>query len=191
MLSLVQYFSLHHHFTEVLYWPEIIGIKTSKQSPPGENAIANQSPDFQNGIQKIVWSMHNKMFSGDLSNRDISIIVIPTSSRAKTVQGQKAKFEHLTQTSSSFGAEKIQDCKKIWYLDKMWNIFHRNNRFKQFYNTSPGEERGNEMGKVVIAHGSSVEFWEATPIGLADESKESLYGRETDRDLRSADLRST
>ena len=33
--------------------------------------------------------------------------------------------------------------------------------------TSPGEERGNETGKV--AHGS-VEFCEATPIGLADES---------------------
>ena len=28
--------------------------------------------------------------------------------------------------------------------------------------------------------------YEAIPIGLADESKESLYGRETDRDLRSA-----
>ena len=35
--------------------------------------------------------------------------------------------------------------------------------------TSPGEERGNEAGKVAIAHGS-VEFCEATPIGLADES---------------------
>ena len=35
--------------------------------------------------------------------------------------------------------------------------------------TSPGEERGNETGKVAIAHGS-VEFCEATPIGLADES---------------------
>ena len=45
-------------------------------------------------------------------------------------------------------------------------------------------------GKVVIAHGS-VEFCGATPIGLADESKESLHGRETDRDLRNADLRST
>ena len=56
--------------------------------------------------------------------------------------------------------------------------------------TSPGEERGNETGKIVIAHGS-VEFCEATPIGLvADESKESLNGRETDRDLRNADLRS-
>ena len=44
---------------------------------------------------------------------------------------------------------------------------------------SPGEERGNETGKVAIAHGS-VELCEATPIGLADESKESLYGRETD-----------
>ena len=38
---------------------------------------------------------------------------------------------------------------------------------------SPGEERGSETGKVVIAHGS-VEFCEATPIGPADESKESL-----------------
>ena len=56
--------------------------------------------------------------------------------------------------------------------------------------TSPGEERGNEIGKVVLAHGG-VNFCEATPIGLADESKESLYGRETDRDLRNADLRST
>ena len=54
--------------------------------------------------------------------------------------------------------------------------------------TSPEEERGNETGNVVIAHGN-VEFCEATPIGLADESKESLYGRETDRDLRNADLR--
>ena len=35
--------------------------------------------------------------------------------------------------------------------------------------TSSGEERGNETGKVVIAHGS-VEFCEATPIGLAEES---------------------
>ena len=55
--------------------------------------------------------------------------------------------------------------------------------------TSPGEERGNETGKVAIAHGS-VECCEAAPIGLADESYESLYGRETDRDhLRNADLR--
>ena len=45
--------------------------------------------------------------------------------------------------------------------------------------TSPGEERGNETGKVVIAHGS-VYFCEATPIGLPDESKKSLYGRETE-----------
>ena len=55
--------------------------------------------------------------------------------------------------------------------------------------TSPGKERGNETGKVAIAQGS-VEFCEATPIGLADESYEPLYGRETDRDLRKADLRS-
>ena len=55
--------------------------------------------------------------------------------------------------------------------------------------TSPGEERGNETGKVAIAHGSSVEFCEATPIGQADDTYESLYGRETDRDLRHADLR--
>ena len=44
----------------------------------------------------------------------------------------------------------------------------------------------NEAGKlVVIAHGS-VEFCKATSFDLVDESKESLYGRETDRDLRSA-----
>ena len=41
--------------------------------------------------------------------------------------------------------------------------------YKYIYMTSPGEERGNETGKVAIAHGS-VEFCEATPIGLADES---------------------
>ena len=38
------------------------------------------------------------------------------------------------------------------------------------------QERGNKTGKVVTAHGS-VEFC---------ESKESLYERKTDRDLRSA-----
>ena len=32
----------------------------------------------------------------------------------------------------------------------------------------------------------TVELCEATPIGLVDEPKVSLYGRETDRDLRSA-----
>ena len=36
-----------------------------------------------------------------------------------------------------------------------------------------------------IAHGS-VEFCVAAPSGLADESKESINGRDTDRDLRSA-----
>ena len=49
----------------------------------------------------------------------------------------------------------------------------------------PPEASRNETGKVVIAHGG-VESCEATPIGLADESKDSLYVRETDRDLRSA-----
>ena len=39
--------------------------------------------------------------------------------------------------------------------------------------------------KVVIAH-ERVEFCEATPFDLVDESKQSLYGRETDRDLLSA-----
>ena len=51
--------------------------------------------------------------------------------------------------------------------------------------TSPGEERSNETGNLIIADGS-VEFCEATPIGLVDEPKVSLYGRETDHDLRSA-----
>ena len=51
----------------------------------------------------------------------------------------------------------------------------------------PGQERGNYYtGKVVIAYGSSLEFCEATPIGLVDESKGTLYGRETDRNLCSA-----
>ena len=42
-----------------------------------------------------------------------------------------------------------------------------------------------ETGKVVITYGS-VDFCEATPIGLPDESKKSLYERETDRTLSSA-----
>ena len=53
------------------------------------------------------------------------------------------------------------------------------------HQTPSGEERSKETGKVVIAHGS-VELREATPFGLADKSKESLYGSETDQDLRSA-----
>ena len=48
--------------------------------------------------------------------------------------------------------------------------------------TSPGEERSNETGKLSIADGS-VEFCEATPIGLVDEPKVSLNERETDQDL--------
>ena len=47
------------------------------------------------------------------------------------------------------------------------------------------EERSNETGKPIIADGS-VEFREATPSRLVDEPKVSLYGRETDQDLRSA-----
>ena len=41
------------------------------------------------------------------------------------------------------------------------------------------------LGKLLAADGS-VKFCEATHIGLVDEPKKSLYGRETDRDLRSA-----
>ena len=63
------------------------------------------------------------------------------------------------------------------------------NKRKTRPDIAQGEERGNETGKVVLAHGS-VEFCEAIPIGLADELKESLYRREMDRDLRSTDLRS-
>ena len=48
--------------------------------------------------------------------------------------------------------------------------------------TLPGEEGSNETGKLIIAH-RSVEFCEATPFNLVDESKESLYVRETARDL--------
>ena len=47
-------------------------------------------------------------------------------------------------------------------------------------------KEGNDTGEVIIAQGSSVEFCEAVLIGLADESEKFLYGRETDRDLRSA-----
>ena len=47
-------------------------------------------------------------------------------------------------------------------------------------------EISNETGKLVIPDGRSVKFCEVTLIGLVDEPKISLYGRETDRDLRSA-----
>ena len=47
------------------------------------------------------------------------------------------------------------------------------------------KREATETGKLVIADGS-VEFCEDTPIGLVDEHKVSLYGRETDLDLRSA-----
>ena len=54
-----------------------------------------------------------------------------------------------------------------------------------YLSSSPGWSSG-KLDKVVIAHGS-VQFCEATPIGLiVDESKESLYERETDRDLRAS-----
>ena len=49
--------------------------------------------------------------------------------------------------------------------------------------TSPGDERSNEAGKLVIAHGS-LAFFKATLFDLVDEPKKSLYGREIDRDLR-------
>ena len=48
-----------------------------------------------------------------------------------------------------------------------------------------GGYRRNTPRKLVIAHGS-VEFGEATPFDLVDKPKESLYGSETDRYLRSA-----
>ena len=47
------------------------------------------------------------------------------------------------------------------------------------------EKREATRLRKLIVHGS-VEVCEATPIGLADESTESLDGRETNRDLRSA-----
>ena len=50
------------------------------------------------------------------------------------------------------------------------------------------KREATRLGKFFIVHGR-VEFCEATPMGLADESKESLYGRETGRDLRNAELR--
>ena len=47
------------------------------------------------------------------------------------------------------------------------------------------KREATRLGTVIIADGS-VEFCEATPIGLVDEPKVSMYGRETDQDLRSA-----
>ena len=70
-----------------------------------------------------------------------------------------------------------------WDGRRGWAKVH--GRVEERRSRSRGEERGSETGKVFIAHGS-VESSEATPIGPADESKESLCRRETDRDLRSA-----
>ena len=53
------------------------------------------------------------------------------------------------------------------------------------------EKREATRLEKLLSHNGSLEFCEATPIGLADESRESLDGREADRDLRNADLRST
>ena len=48
-------------------------------------------------------------------------------------------------------------------------------------------EEATRLGNLLSQTGVwSVEFCEATPIGLVDEPKVSLYGRETDQDLRSA-----
>ena len=47
------------------------------------------------------------------------------------------------------------------------------------------EKRKATLGGKCYIVGGRVEFCEATPIDLADESKESLYGCETNRDLRS------
>ena len=43
------------------------------------------------------------------------------------------------------------------------------------------EKREAKILFFVIAHGIIVEFCEATPIALVDESKESLYGRDRPR----------
>ena len=47
------------------------------------------------------------------------------------------------------------------------------------------KREATRLKNVVIAHGS-VESCEATPSGLVDESNESLYRRETGRDLRNS-----
>ena len=44
----------------------------------------------------------------------------------------------------------------------------------------------DRLETVLIVASKKVQFFEATPIGLIDEPKESLYRRGTDRDLSSA-----
>ena len=48
------------------------------------------------------------------------------------------------------------------------------------------KREATRLGKLLSHTQASVEFYEATPIALADESKYSLNRRETNRDLRSA-----
>ena len=48
------------------------------------------------------------------------------------------------------------------------------------------EKRQSTRLRNLLLHTEASEFYEATPFDLVDGSRESLYGRETDRDLRSA-----
>ena len=66
----------------------------------------------------------------------------------------------------SSGTRHLESKQLIQLSIQIENAFIKRGRRGQ---TSPEEERGNETGKVAITHGS-VEFCEATPIGLADES---------------------
>ena len=64
-------------------------------------------------------------------------------------------------------------------------IMEGKQRFMVACQTSRGEERGSETGKVAIAHGRSLEpakrhQWPSR------RTEEILYGHETDRDRRSA-----
>ena len=72
------------------------------------------------------------------------------------------QVQHTTSVTHIYKSEAV-----------IYNTCHNH---PHLWSITTGErETGNETEKVVIAH-KSVEFYEATPIGLVDESKESCTG---------------
>ena len=100
------------------------------------------------------------------------------------------RVSYTTRLSgSTFHSGELYNTTEWWYFHSCelnniteWWYFHS----RELYNTTELTHELSDVWKLIIADGS-VEFCEATPIGLVDdEPKVSLYGRETDQDLRSA-----
>ena len=104
--------------------------------------------------------------------------------------GAKLPFLFSFLCSANHGRDwPLLLCKKSSYVGLATNTLNLRNNNIERYSIQKRRPSATYIlyytGKLVIADGS-VEFCETTPIGLVDEPKISLYGRETDRDLRSA-----